>query len=75
MAFIGVSLLLIILLAALGAAVIAGAVLIIIGTKLMKKPERKKLGVTLRIVGYVVLIPTVSLGIIIAAVIMMSGTK
>ena len=74
MAFIGVSLLLIILLAALGAAVIAGAVLII-GTKLIKKPERKKLGVTLRIVGYLVLIPTVSLGIIIAAVIMMSGTK
>ena len=75
MAFIGVSLLLIFLLAAIGAAVIAGAVLIIIGTKLIKKPERKKLGVTLRIVGYVVLIPTVSLGIIIAAVIMMSGSK
>ena len=75
MAFIGVSLLMIILLAALAAAVIAGAVLIIIGTKLIKKPERKKLGVTLRIVGYLVLIPTVSLGIIIAAVIMMSGTK
>ena len=75
MAFIGISLLFLILLAAVAVAVIAGVVLIIIGTKLIKDPERKKLGVTLRIVGYFVSIPTVSLAIIIAAAFMMSGTK
>ncbi|MBR6337984.1 MAG: hypothetical protein IKR76_09705 [Ruminococcus sp.] len=75
MAFIGISLLFLILLAAVAVAVIAGVVLIIIGTRLIKDPERKKLGVTLRIVGYLVSIPTVSLAIIIAAAFMMSGTK
>lgn len=75
MAFIGVSLLFIILLAAVAVTVIAGAALIIIGTKLIKKPERKKLGVTLRIAGYVFFIPTVSLAIIIAVAFLMSGTK
>ncbi|MBE6862319.1 MAG: hypothetical protein E7497_05410 [Ruminococcus sp.] len=62
MAFIG---LLLVMLGAAVAVLIIGITPIIVGTILYKKTKHKKLGLTLRIFGYIMLIPVFAVGIII----------
>ena len=61
MAFIG---LLLVMLGAAAAVLIIGITPIVVGTILYKKTEHKKLGLVLRITGYILLIPVISVAII-----------
>ncbi len=63
MAFIGVLLVLIGIAAVFGGIFFLGVVPIIVGTILIKKTKYHKIGVTLRIFGYIVIIPLTALAV------------
>lgn len=63
MAFIG---LLLVLLIAVAIVLIIGIVPIIVGTILYNKTKHKKLGIVLRIFGYITLIPSIVVGALMA---------
>lgn len=65
MAFIG---LLFVLLIAVVIVLIIGIAPIIVGTVLYNKTEHKKTGIVLRILGYITLIPSVVIGVLMAIV-------
>lgn len=66
MAFIGI---LMIFAAAASAVFIVGVLPIIIGTVLIHKTEHKKAGTVLRCLGYILLIPSIIIGLILAIII------
>ena len=68
MAFIGLLFVLFIAVVIILTIVIAP---IIFGTVLYKKTEHKKTGIVLRILGYITLIPSVVIGVLMAIVIVM----
>ncbi len=63
MAFIG---LLFVLLIAAAIVLIIGIAPIIVGTVLYNKTEHKKLGIVFRILGYITLIPSIVIGVLMA---------
>ncbi len=65
MAFIG---LLFVLLIAVVIVLIIGIAPIIIGTILYNKTDHKKIGIALRILGYITLIPSIVIGVLMASV-------
>ncbi len=65
MAFIG---LLFVLLIAAVIILIIGIVPIIIGTVLYNKTEHKKIGIVFRILGYITLIPSIIIGVLMAII-------
>lgn len=75
MAFAGLFGILIIAAIILLSVIFTGVVLIIAGTVLIRKTERKKLGTTLRILGYILALPTVVIAAIVFIVAVMSGAK
>lgn len=75
MAFAGLFGILIIAAIILLSVIFTGVALIIAGTVLIRKTERKKLGTTLRILGYILALPTVVIAAIVFIVAVMSGVK
>ena len=75
MAFAGLFGILIIAAIILLSVIFTGVALIIAGTVLIRKTERKKLGTTLRILGYILALPTVVIAAIVFIVAVMSGAK
>ena len=75
MAFAGLFGILIIAAIILLSVIFTGVALIIAGTVLIRKTERKKLGTTLRILGYILALPTVVIAAIVFVVAVMSGAK
>ena len=65
MAFIG---LLFVLLSAAAIVLIIGIAPIIIGTVLYNKTEHKKLGIVFRIFGYITLIPSIVISVLVAII-------
>ncbi len=61
MAFIG---LLLVILGAASAVLIIGITPIVVGTILYKKTEHKKLGLAVRIIGYILLVPVFGAAIV-----------
>ena len=75
MAFAGLFGILIIAAIILLSVIFTGVALIIAGTVLIRKTERKNLGTTLRILGYILALPTVVIAAIVFIVAVMSGVK
>ena len=64
MAFMGVLLVIIVIVSALGVVFFLGMLPIIVGTILIKKTTHKRMGVVLRIFGYIVILPILTFSII-----------
>ena len=75
MAFAGLFGILIIAAIILLSVIFTGVALIIAGTVRIRKTERKKLGTTLRLLGYILAFPTVVIAAIVFIVSVMSGVK